>query len=166
MRTLGIDPGLRITGFGLVEVPPGSIEPRLVEAGVIKLDAKQPVADRLLQLDTELDQLIADTRPDRLAVEKIYAHYAHPRTAIIMAHGRGVILLAAKRRGLELVELGATEVKKALTGNGHASKQQMQRSVQTQFRLPEPPSPPDVADAIAIATCCARRLAVERLSAR
>jgi len=166
MRTLGIDPGLRITGFGLVEVSPGSIEPRLLEAGVIKLDAKRPVADRLLQLDTELDQLIADTRPDRLAVEKIYAHYAHPRTAIIMAHARGVILLAAKRRGLDLVELGATEVKKALTGNGHASKQQIQRSVQTQFRLPEPPSPPDVADAIAIATCCARRLALERLSAR
>ena len=166
MRTLGIDPGLRITGFGLVQVRPGCIEPALLEAGVIKLDPKQPVADRLLQLDTDLDQLIADTRPDRLAVEKIYAHYAHPRTAIIMAHARGVILLAAKRRGLLLVELGATEVKKAITGNGHASKQQIQRAIQTQFRLPEPPPPPPGADAIAIATCCARRLALEALSTR
>ena len=166
MRTLGIDPGLRITGYGLVQCPPGTIEPRLIEGGVIKLDAKLPVADRLLQLAEDLDQIIDQTKPGRVAVEKIYAHYAHPRTAIIMAHARGVILLAARRHGLPLVELGATEVKKAMTGNGHASKRQMQLAVQGQFRLAEPPSPPDVADAIAIATCAARRLAAEGLAAR
>ena len=163
MRILGIDPGLRLTGFGVVEVRPGSIEPALVEAGVIKLDGKTSVADRLVQLADDLNGIIAEVKPDHLAVEKIYSHYAHPRTAIIMAHARGVILLCAKQANLTIQELASTEVKKALTGNGHASKEQMQFAVQAQFRLPQPPSPPDVADAIAIATCHARRIAVDAL---
>lgn len=163
MRILGIDPGLRLTGFGVVDVKPGSIDPTLVEAGVIKLNAKTSVADRLAQLADDLNGIIGQVKPDHLAVEKIYSHYAHPRTAIIMAHARGVILLCAKQADLTIQELAATEVKKALTGNGHASKQQMQLAVQAQFRLPHPPSPPDVADAIAIATCHARRLAMEVL---
>ena len=162
MRILGIDPGLRLTGYGLVEVRPGAIEPTLLEGGVIKLDAKQPVADRLVQLAEDLDGLLGTLAPTRVAVEKLFAHYAHPRTAIIMGHARGVILLVSQRRELVIEELGATEVKKSLTGNGHASKEQMQRSVQAQYRLAEPP-PPDVADAIAIATCCARRAAVAAL---
>ena len=164
MRILGIDPGLRLTGFGVVEVRPGSIEPVLVEAGVIKLNAKTSVAVRLAQLAEDLTGVIDEVKPDQLAVEKIYSHYAHPRTAIIMAHARGVILLCARQAGLTIQELAATEVKKALTGNGHASKEQMQLAVQAQFRLPEPPSPPDVADAIAIATCHARRIAVDAFS--
>jgi len=163
MRVLGIDPGLRLTGFGLVEVRPGAIEPTLLEGGVIKLDAKASIPDRLAQLAEDLDGVIAGANADRLAVEQVYSHYAHPRTAIIMAHARGVILLCAKRGGLGIEELAATEVKKALTGNGHASKEQMQLAVQAQFRLPEPPSPPDVADAIAIAACHARRVALASL---
>ncbi|MGB1125556.1 MAG: crossover junction endodeoxyribonuclease RuvC [Phycisphaeraceae bacterium] len=164
MRILGIDPGLRLTGFGVVEVRPGSIEPALIEGGVIKLNAKASVADRLAQLAEDLTGVIEEAKPDHLAVEQVYSHYAHPRTAIIMAHARGVILLCARQAGLAIEELAATEVKKALTGNGHASKEQMQLAVQAQFRLPEPPSPPDVADAIAIAACHARRIAVDTLS--
>lgn len=163
MRILGIDPGLRLTGYGLVELRQGMIEPALVEAGVFKLNAKDPVADRLTQLAEDLSGLIASTGPTCLAVEQVYSHYAHPQTAIIMAHARGVILLCARQAGLAIQELAATEVKKALTGNGHASKEQMQLAVQAQFRLPQPPSPPDVADAIAIATCHARRLALSAL---
>ncbi|MFI4862064.1 MAG: crossover junction endodeoxyribonuclease RuvC [Phycisphaerales bacterium JB063] len=163
MRVLGIDPGLRLTGYGLVETRPGAIEPALVEAGVIKLDAKTPVAARLAQLAEDLNGLLGSLAPTRIAVEKLFAHYAHPRTAIVMGHARGVILLCAQQHGLGIEELGATEVKKSLTGNGHASKEQMQRAVQAQFRLAQPPSPPDVADAIAIATCCARRAAVAAL---
>ncbi|MEM6259476.1 MAG: crossover junction endodeoxyribonuclease RuvC [Planctomycetota bacterium] len=164
MRILGIDPGLRITGFGVVEVRPNTIEPALIEAGVIKLDAKTSIADRLAQLADDLAGIIDQAQPDRLAVEQVYSHYAHPNTAVIMAHARGVILLRARQAGLAIEELAATEVKKAITGNGHASKEQVQQAVQAQFRLPEPPSPPDVADAIAIATCHARRIAVDALS--
>ncbi|MEM1353995.1 MAG: crossover junction endodeoxyribonuclease RuvC [Planctomycetota bacterium] len=166
MRILGIDPGTRLTGYGVVELRAGSIEPALIEAGVIKLNAKDPLADRLAQLADDLAGIIESTGVAQLAVEEVYAHYAHPKTAIIMAHARGIILLCARRAGLPIHELAATEVKKAITGNGHASKEQIQLAVQSQFRLPEPPSPPDVADAIAIATCYARRLAVQGLSAR
>ena len=164
MRILGIDPGLRITGYGVVEVRPNTIEPALIEGGVIKLDARQSVADRLAQLADDLAGIIQAVGPDQLAVEEVYSHYAHPKTAIIMAHARGVILLCAKQADLAIEELAATEVKKALTGNGHASKEQVQLAVQAQFRLDQPPSPPDVADAIAIAACHARRIAVDTLS--
>eukprot|EP00752_Nemacystus_decipiens_P014122 g12558.t1 len=163
MRVLGIDPGLRLTGFGVLEVRAGQLEPALVEAGVIKLNSKTSVADRLAQLADDLTALIHEVKPDQLAVEEVYSHYAHPKTAIIMAHARGAILLCARQAELSIHELAATEVKKALTGNGHASKEQMQHAVQAQFRLPKPPSPPDVADAIAIATCHARRIAVDAL---
>lgn len=163
MRVLGIDPGLRLTGYGLVEVRPGAIEPALIEGGVIKLNAKSSIADRLEQLAADLAGVIESIRPDALAVEEVYSHYAHPKTAIIMAHARGVILLCAKQGGLNIQELAATEVKKAMTGNGHASKEQMQLAVQAQFRLAQPPSPPDVADAIAIAACHARRQALASL---
>ena len=98
-----------------------------------------------------------------MAVEKLYAHYKHPRTAILMGHARGVILLCARQHDVPVQDLPSTEVKKAITGYGHASKRQMQLAVQSQCRLPEVPTPADVADAIAIALTCARRLAVERL---
>ncbi len=158
MLVMGIDPGLRITGYGLVQLPLRTFEPRLVEAGVIRLSPKLSLEARLHQLHTELGELLDEHHPTHLAVEKLYAHYQHPRTAILMAHARGVILLAAASRNLTLHHLPSTEVKKAITGYGHASKLQMQRAVQSQCRLTQLPSPPDVADAIAIALTCARRL--------
>jgi len=164
MRILGIDPGTRVTGYGCVELRAGAMEPTLVEAGVLKFDAKRAVVDRLVQIHQGLCELIDELQPERMAIEKLYAHYKHPRTAILMAHARGVILLAARQRGLPIDHLPATEVKKSITGHGHASKEQMQRAIQHQCRLADPPSPPDVADAIAIAICAARRLAHERLN--
>ena len=163
MRVLGIDPGLRITGYGVVELPPSGIEPTLVEGGVLKFKAGQSIEDRLLQMHNDLNELIEITKPTRMAVEKLYSHYAHPRTAILMGHARGVILLCARIHGLPIEHLPSTAVKKAMTGHGHASKEQMQRAVQAQCRLKEIPSPPDLADAIAIAMTCARRIAIERL---
>ena len=156
-RVLGIDPGLQITGYGVVDIHPGEVEPRLVEAGVIRMPPSHALSDRLVQLHTELTEILAEHRPHRVAVEQIYSHYAHPHTAVLMAHARGVILLAARATGVEVVDLPSTEVKKAMTGYGHASKQQMQLAVQAQCRLAEMPSPPDLADAIAIALCDARR---------
>lgn len=163
MRVLGIDPGLRITGYGAVEIRAGSIEPVLIDGGYIKLSAKKDIGDRLEQLHRELTELIEEVKPQHLAVEKLYAHYKHPRTAILMAHARGVILLCGRQNHVKVVDLPSTAVKKAIAGYGHASKEQMQRAVQTQCRLKEPPSPHDVADAIAIALTCARRLAIEQL---
>ncbi len=161
-RVLGIDPGLRLTGYGVVAFARGDLEPRLVEAGVIRLDAQQSIENRLVQLHQDLTQVIAELAPNHLAVEKLFAHYRHPRTAILMAHARGVILLAAQQQGLSIHDLPSTEVKRAVTGYGHASKQQMQLSVQSQCDLVEPPSPPDVADAIGMALTLARRMAVAR----
>jgi crossover junction endodeoxyribonuclease RuvC len=157
-RVLGIDPGLRITGYGAVALAVGRREPTLIEAGVIRLSAKSSLEERLAQLFTDLTSLIVELEPTAVAVEKLYAHYKHPRTAILMAHARGVILLAAQQHDLPLIHLPATEVKKAVTGYGHASKEQMQRAVQGQMGLAELPKPPDVADAIAIALTAARRL--------
>lgn len=165
-RVLGIDPGLRITGYGVVDAGQGTsalADPRLIEAGVIRLDAGLSLEKRLVQLQGDLDGLLDEFVPDTVAVEKLYAHYRHPRTAILMAHARGVILLCAQRRGRAVVHLPSTEVKKAVTGYGHASKQQVQRAVQAQFGLVEPPTPPDVADALAIALTHARRLALSTL---
>ncbi len=162
VRVLGIDPGLRLTGYGLVELQPGQIEPRLIEAGVIRLDARRSMEHRLGQLCTDLLDLITEHRPHRMAVEKLYAHYQHPRTAILMAHARGVILLCAEQHQIPVEHLPSTAVKKSITGYGHASKLQMQRAVQSQCRLATLPEPPDVADAIAIALTHARRLAIAR----
>ncbi|MAX27370.1 MAG: crossover junction endodeoxyribonuclease RuvC [Phycisphaeraceae bacterium] len=163
MRIIGIDPGLRICGYGCVQIERGALEPTLVEAGIIKLNTKADIPDRLMQLHEELTDLITEIKPDQMAVEKLYAHYKHPRTAILMGHARGVILLCAKQVKIPVIDLPSTEVKKSFTGYGHASKSQIQLAVQTQYSLPEPPSPPDVADAIAIATTHARRIAVEQL---
>jgi len=160
LRILGIDPGLRLTGFACLELARASRNPSgatLIEAGVIRLNAKTTVADRLLELDTDLAEIIARVKPAALAVEKLYAHYAHPTTAIVMGHARGIILLQARKAKLSVVELGATEVKKSLTGNGHASKSQMQDSAKMQLGLTTRPEPADVADAIAIALCAMRR---------
>lgn len=158
LRVLGIDPGLRLTGYAAVDLKRNTIDPVLVEAGVIRLDVNLSLEGRLGQLHGELTELIKTLQPGRLAVEKLYSHYKHPRTAILMAHARGVILLCAKQHAIEVQHLPATEVKKAITGYGHASKEQMQRAVAAQCGLAEPPKPPDVADAIAIALTSARRM--------
>lgn len=157
MRIVGIDPGLRITGYACVELRPGAVDPALVEAGVIRLRAEEPVAARLRALHEELGALLDELRPARVSVEQVFAHVKHVRTAIVMGHGRGVVLLAAQLRDLPIDEFAPAEVKKSLTGQGAASKGQMQRAVMHQFGLRALPEPPDVADAIAIAACAARR---------
>jgi len=166
LRVLGIDPGLGLTGYGLVDLARRAVEPTLLEAGVFKLDAKRSLEVRLQQLHEDLSALIAEHSPARVAVEQLYAHYTHPRTAILMGHARGVILQVATAAGLPVESLAATEVKKSLTGNGHATKRQMQLAVQAQCRLAAPPEPPDVADAIAIALTHARRIAIDRVVTR
>ena len=162
MRILGIDPGLHLTGYGCVELGVRAVEPMLIEAGVLRLKAKASMAFRLAQLHEDLTSLVTELKPQRMVVEKLFTHYKHVRTGILMGHARGVVMLVGQQHGLELDELAVTEIKRAVTGNGHASKRQMQLAVMSQCGLSEPPSPPDVADAIAIALCAARRFVLAR----
>jgi len=148
----GIDPGLAITGYGAVRG--GASPPILIDAGVCRLNAQTSIETRLVALESDLDAVLSEYNPDVVAVEGLYAHYNHPRTAILMGHARGVILLIAARRGIEVRSYAATQVKRYLTGNGRATKSQVQRAIQTVFGLSEAPDPPDVADALAIALCC------------
>jgi len=161
MRILGIDPGLRLTGYGVVDYRP--LRPALIDGGVIRLKEKTPIASRLVELERELDALIQEHHPEVCAVETLYAHYNHPRTAILMGHARGVILLVAARHGLQVEEFAANRIKQSVTGHGHASKSQMQRAIQSIWNLKEPPNPPDVADALAIALCCGRYVDGQRI---
>lgn len=156
MRVLGVDPGLRITGYACIE--PGPIRPLIIEAGVFRLPRTHAtLAQRLDELDRDFTALLQRTSPQVVAIEGLFAHYKHPATAIIMGHGRGVLLLAAQRAGLSILELKPTQVKKSLTGFGGADKAQVQRAVQAECGLPAPPSPPDLADALAIALCTLHR---------
>ena len=156
MRILGIDPGLRLTGYGVIDHRP--LRPVLIDGGVIRLDTKTSIVDRLVELDAELQSLLDEHQPDVCAVEQLYAHYAHPRTAIMMGHARGVILLAARKRGIQVEQFPANRIKQSVTGHGHASKSQMQSAIQAQWNLPTAPEPPDVADALAVALCCGMHL--------
>ena len=153
MRILGIDPGLQVCGYACLETG-GSVE-KLTEAGVFRTDGSLPIETKLNQIADDIDSLLKKFDPDVVAVEQLYSHYAHPKTAILMGHARGVILQSCAAAGVAVRSFSATKIKKSITGNGRASKEQMQRTIQTILRLPELPQPPDVADAVAAALCCA-----------
>jgi crossover junction endodeoxyribonuclease RuvC len=153
-RILGIDPGLQITGYAVVESSPRG--PLVCEAGVIRSTEGRAAADmapRLCSLYDGLMEVLDQFHPGAVAVEQLYAHYHHPRTAILMGHARGVIFLAAGQRQLPVVSYNATSIKKTITGSGRASKEQVQRTIQRELNLPALPEPPDVADALAVALC-------------
>lgn len=153
----GIDPGLGITGYAVLRVSGGGS--RILDAGVCRFEKSPPLSQRLLSIHRDVSEIFAEHRPDVVAVEDLYAHYNHPRTAILMGHARGVILHAAADAGIDVRGYAATRIKRFLTGNGHASKAQMQRAVQVALNLDTLPEPNDVADALAIALCCANDVA-------
>jgi crossover junction endodeoxyribonuclease RuvC len=153
MRFLGIDPGLLVCGYASLEVGPDS--EKLIEAGVIRTPADLALEQRLDRIAGDTASLLESLRPDVVAVEELYSHYAHPKTAILMGHARGVILQKCAEAAIEVRSFSATRIKKSITGNGRASKEQMQRTIQTVLCLPALPEPSDVADAIAAALCCA-----------
>lgn len=157
MRLLGIDPGLRRTGYACVEIPARRLEPRLIEAGVLRLRVAAELPDRLRQLHEELEDMLEELAPTRMAVESVFSHARFARTAIVMGHARGVVLLAAGRRGLPVDELAPAEVKRAVAGRGNATKDQVRRAVMAQCGLRAMRGPSDVSDAVAIALCAARR---------
>lgn len=150
---IGIDPGLNITGYGIV-VRTGN-DVKLVEAGVIRLPRSNNgnLAERLESLFNELRRVIEEFRPQAMCLEEVYSHAEYPRTAVLMGHARGVICLAARLSGIPVVGFSAKRIKQSVTGNGNASKLQVQRAVQSRFSLHRIPHPPDVADALAAALC-------------
>jgi len=152
VNVCGVDPGLNTTGYAVVCAGDGGV--RVVDAGLCRTLATEPLEARLAAIDADFVNLFEQQTPALVAVEKLYAHYKHPRTAVIMGHVRGVILAAAARRGIEVRGYGATQIKRFLTGNGRASKRQMQQAVMRELRLPALPEPHDVADALAVAMCC------------
>ncbi|HWC89807.1 MAG TPA: crossover junction endodeoxyribonuclease RuvC [Pirellulales bacterium] len=127
--------------------------PRVCEAGVVRGRDRKSLTARLVEIHHGVAEVIAALRPSVMALEQLYSHYARPRTAILMGHARGVICLAAAQAGIPVMHYSATEVKKSLTGNGRASKIQMQQAVERELRLTERPEPHDVGDALAIALC-------------
>lgn len=148
----GIDPGLGVTGYAVIAQRLGAS--RVLDAGVLRMDASLPLEVRLVQLSQDVNAVLEEHTPAAVAVEQLYAHYKHPRTAILMGHARGVILAAAGRMDIAVESYNATRVKRFLTGNGRASKAQMQKAIQITLGLAVLPEPDDVADALALALCC------------
>jgi len=156
MRILGIDPGLKVCGYACIEML--ADQENLLEAGVVRTARGAALEEKLNRIAEDITTLLGRFEPDIVAVEELYSHYAHPRTAILMGHARGVILQKCAEAGIAIESFSATKIKKSLTGNGRASKEQVQRTIQTILALAELPEPNDVADAIAAAMCCGNRL--------
>ncbi len=149
MRILGIDPGLNITGYGIIEIKEPKI--RLIECGFIKTQANKSFSERLSKIYKAVTEVIEEFKPDKLILEKLYSHYRHPTTAILMGHVRGVICLSCARMGVTLVSYSATRIKKAITGKGNVSKQQVKMMVGRLLTLNRLPEYADVTDALALA---------------
>ena len=142
---------MNITGYGVLESSGDSH--RVIEAGVIRTNAREPLASRLGEIARELGEIIAQFQPEAVAVEELYSNYAHPKTAIIMGHARGVVFLKAGEAGISVYPYSSTRIKKSLTGNGRANKRQMQLMIRSTLGLVRAPEPPDAADAMAAALC-------------
>lgn len=150
MLVLGLDPGTATTGFGLVRGDGG--QEKLVDYGVIKTSPAQSMPQRLAQINREFSQLLLDYRPDAVAIEQIF-HHKNAKTVITVAQSRGVLVMAAALREIEVAEYTPLQVKQAVTGYGNADKKQVQAMIRKILRLADIPRPDDAADALAIAIC-------------
>lgn len=150
MLVLGIDPGTATTGFGLVEYKQG--QSQMVDYGIISTKADMEMALRLGKINQDLEEIIAKYNPDVVAVEHLF-HQNNAKTVITVAQGRGVILMTAANRGIEVAEYTPLQVKQSVVGYGKADKKQVQYMVQKLLTLASPPKPDDAADALAVAIC-------------
>lgn len=151
MRILGIDPGTGILGFGVIEIDKRG-KPQLVDAGVIRTPVKEDDAVRLLTIYEELTDIIMNTKPDVMSVEKLF-FVQNVTTAMTVSQARGVVLLAGMQNQLSIAEYTPLQIKQALTGYGRAEKKQIQEMVRVILGLKEVPKPDDAADALAAAIC-------------
>lgn len=163
LRILGVDPGSRITGWGLVGGASG--RPRLLDCGRIRLVSAPTLPARLALLQRELTELLAVLGPLSAAVESPF-HGKDARASLQLAHARGVILAVLADSGIDVHEYTPATVKKAVTGNGRAPKDQVQRMVRLMLRAPEIPASSDVSDALAVALCHAASAGFHRALAR
>lgn len=164
MRILGVDPGLRQTGYGLVEV--SARGPGLVEAGIIRTSGRSSVPFRLRELHSGLAEIISERRPELIVIEDLFAHPGFPRTAIVMGQVCGVIQLAAAQAGIPIDAIPPASVKRAVVASGRGGKRQVQRMVRMLLALAEEPGT-HVADALALAlTAVSRRGLPLRRAAR
>lgn len=156
-RILGIDPGLRTTGYGVIDVSSGRA--RLVEAGVVKPRTSAALEQRLRELHDGISAVVASTQPEAIVIEELYTTYKNPMTAIMMGHARGVLCLAGAQHGVPVHTLAHSLVKRALTGSGAAGKDQVNKMVTQLLGLRSNPEPNDVSDALALALAYHNRTA-------
>ena len=150
-RILGIDPGLNITGYSVLDTDGSRFD--IVEGGIVRSNRRDSLGDRLREIYDGLSEIMQRLKPECAGLEELYSHYANPTTAIIMGHARGVICLACAENKVPVHPYAATQIKKVMTGNGRAPKVQVQQAVAHQLNLSSIPEPADVADAAAIAIC-------------
>ena len=156
-RILGIDPGLRTTGYGVIDYDRTGV--RLIEAGVITPKVRGTLEQRLAELHTGICAVVATTRPNIMVIEELYTTYKNPLTAIMMGHARGVLCLAGAQHGVPVHTLAHSLVKRALIGSGAARKDQVNRMVAQLLGLRRRPQPNDVSDALALALAFGNRIA-------
>ena len=159
MRIIGIDPGTGILGFGVIDAGSGG-KIKLVDGGVIRTKTNQPLDERLIEIYRHLASVISKTRPNVMAIEKLF-FAQNITTAISVSHARGVAMLAGKIAGLEVAEYTPLQIKQSLTGYGRADKKQMQEMVKVLLGLKAVPKPDDCADALATAICHSMTIRVE-----
>jgi crossover junction endodeoxyribonuclease RuvC len=149
MRILGIDPGLITTGYGIVEIKAGNV--KILEAGTIEPNTKDPFEQRLFKIHLHITTILRAHQPDIVVLEKLYAHYKHPATAAVLGHARGVICLSVAQEKIKLVEQSVKRIRKALTGNGNATKAQCQEFVKRLLNIKSPSFKLDASDALTLA---------------
>ncbi len=155
MRILGIDPGSGSTGYGIIDTD-GSRH-RAILYGAIRTHPKKPFHERLLKIYTELNGILSREKIDVVAIEEVF-HATNVQSALRLGHARGIALLVAAQKSLEVYEYSPLEIKSAVVGYGRAEKTQVQMMVRLILNLPETPSPDDAADALAIAICHAHQM--------
>ena len=160
LRILGIDPGTAITGYGLIETEGAKL--RLLDYGCIRTPAHMPLPERLVMIDAAANVLLEQAQAEQVAVEQLFFN-RNTTTAFTVAQARGVLVLAAAKRGLPLAEYTPLQVKQAIVGYGRAEKQQIQYMVAKMLAMREIPRPDDAADALAIAICHAHYYKTRRL---
>ncbi|MEX2295083.1 MAG: crossover junction endodeoxyribonuclease RuvC [Gemmatimonadota bacterium] len=151
LTVVGIDPGTTATGYGVVSRT-GEGRLSLLECGVVRTTSKAPLADRIREIFEEIEAVLARFQPDAVSVEAVFQG-KNVRSALVLGHARGAILLAASLRGVAIHEYSPREIKKAVVGHGNATKDQVGFMVQERLRLKTPPAPSDAADGVAAALC-------------